>query len=73
MPSMPPPLMHQLSRTNTTPRQMTMMREMSQGGCHIAELEDGEVAEEEQENPLMPPQAMSKSEEAEESYAGHGV
>lgn len=73
MPSMPPPLMHQLSRTNTTPRQMTMMREMSQGGCHIAELEDGEVAEEEQENPFMPPQAMSKSEEAEESYAGHGV
>ena len=75
MPSMPPPLMHQLSRTNTTPRQMTMMREMSQGGCHIAELEDGEQEEQEQEQeqPMMPPQAMSKSEEAEESYAGHGV
>ena len=75
MPSMPPPLMHQLSRTNTTPRQITMMREMSQGGCHIAELEDGEQEEQEQEqeNPFMPPQAMSKSEEAEESEAGHGV
>jgi len=74
MPSMPPPLMHQLSRTNTTPRQMTMMREMSQGGCHIAELEDGEVEEPEQEEQqVMPPQAISKYEEEEESEAGRGV
>ena len=54
LPSLPPPLLPQLSRTNTTPRQMSLMREMSQG-CHILELDQEEL--------VLPPAAITDDEE----------
>jgi len=62
----PPTLARALTRTHTTPRQMTLMRECSQGSA-VAELE------EEQEPTAVPHIPFPKLDEEEESTAGSGV